>query len=48
MSLKLFFRKLYKEFSDKGHFTLEDMGTKEFPEILEITGLLKQKSLLNE
>lgn len=26
---------IFKEFSDKGHFTLEDTGTVEFPEILE-------------
>lgn len=29
----------YKEFSNKGHFTLEDMGTTAFPEILEVLGL---------
>ncbi|MEK7228322.1 MAG: alpha/beta hydrolase [Patescibacteria group bacterium] len=29
----------FKEFSDKGHFTEEDMGTKEFPELLEVLGL---------
>lgn len=29
----------YKEFLDKGHFTLEDMGTTEFPEILEVLRL---------
>lgn len=25
-----------KEFQNRGHFTLEDMGTREFPELLEI------------
>ncbi len=29
----------FVEFQDKGHFTLEDMGTNEFPELLEALGL---------
>ncbi len=30
---------VFKEFIDKGHFTLEDMGTLEFPELLGILNL---------
>jgi predicted alpha/beta hydrolase family esterase len=26
----------YKEYTDKGHFTLNDLGTREFPELLEV------------
>ncbi len=27
---------VFKEFADKGHFTLDDMGTVEFPELLDL------------
>jgi predicted alpha/beta hydrolase family esterase len=30
---------VFKEYTDKGHFTLEDLGTNEFPELLESLGL---------
>ncbi len=30
---------VFKEYMDKGHFTLGDLGTREFPEILEVLGL---------
>ncbi len=30
---------IFKEYLDKGHFTLEDIGTKEFLEILEVLNL---------